>query len=70
MPNFNVSDVFECGRNNPDLLYESVYMATSGDEFFTEMLDHLNECNDRHGKRLSIKKLKEFILHIMEEEEE
>ena len=70
MPNFNVSNVFECGRNNPDLLYESVYMATSGDEFFTDMLYHLNEYNDRHSKRLSSKNLKESILRVMEEEEE
>ena len=38
VPNFNVSNVFECGRNNPDVSY-----VTSGDEYFTDMLDHLNE---------------------------
>ena len=43
VPNFKVSNVFECGRNNPDVSYERAYMATSGDEYFTDMLDHLNE---------------------------
>ena len=32
VPNFNVSNVFECGRNYPDVSYERVYMATSGYE--------------------------------------
>ena len=32
VPNFNVPNVFGCERNNPDLSYERVYMATSGDE--------------------------------------
>ena len=25
---FNVSNAFECGRNNPDVSYEQAYMAT------------------------------------------
>ena len=25
--NFNISDVFECGINNPDVSYERAYMA-------------------------------------------
>ena len=49
--NFNVFDVFECGRNNPDVSYERVYMATSGNEYFTDILDHLNEYQDHHGQR-------------------
>ena len=32
VPNFNISNVFECGRNNPDMSYERAYMATLGDE--------------------------------------
>ena len=32
VPNFNVSDVFECGRNNPDMSYERAYMDTEGNE--------------------------------------
>ena len=70
MPNFNVSNVFECGRNNPDVSYERAYMATSGYEYFTEMLDHLNEYHDFHGQRLSSKKLKEAVLRVMEQEDE
>ena len=32
VPNFNVSNVFECGRNNHDVSYERAYMTTSGNE--------------------------------------
>ena len=32
VPTFNVSNVFECGRNNPDVSYERASMATSGNE--------------------------------------
>ena len=32
VPNFNVSNVFECGRNNTDVSYERSYMATEGNE--------------------------------------
>ena len=46
--NFNVSNVFECIINNPDVLYKRAYMATERDEYFTEMIDHKNEYNDRH----------------------
>ena len=68
--NFNVSDIFECKRNNPDVLFERAYMATERDEYFTDMLDHLNEYNNFHGQILSSKNLKEAVLRVMEEEEE
>ena len=32
VPNFNVSNLFECGRNYTDVSYEKAYMATSGNE--------------------------------------
>ena len=32
MPTFNVSNVFEYGRNNPDVSYKRAYMATEGNE--------------------------------------
>ena len=70
MPNFNVSNVFECKINNPDVSYERMYMDNSYDEYFTEMLDHLNEYHDRCGQILSSKNLKEAVLCVMEEEEE
>ena len=41
VPNFNIYNVFECRRNNPDVSYERSNMATSCDEYFTYMLDHL-----------------------------
>ena len=69
VPNFNVSNVNERGRNNPDVSYKRVYIAASGDEYFTDMLHRLNKYHDRHGQRLSSKKLKEAIFHVMEEEE-
>ena len=31
-PNYNVSNIFECGRKNPAVSYEQVYMATEGNE--------------------------------------
>ena len=66
MPNFNVSNVFECGRKNTDMSYERAYMATEGNEYFTDIIDHLNEYQDRHLQRLSIKNLKEAVLRVME----
>ena len=45
-------------------------MATSGDEYFAKMLDHLNEYHNRHGQILSSKNIKEAVLRVMEEEEE
>ena len=45
-------------------------MATSCNEYFTDIIDHLNKYQDRHGQRLSSKKLKEAVLRIMEKEEE
>ena len=68
--NFNVSNVFECRINNPGVSYERAYMATERDEYFTDMLDHLNKYNNLHGQILSSKNLKEAVLQVMEEEEE
>ena len=45
-------------------------MATSGNEYFTKILDHLKKYHNRHGQILSSKKLKEAVLHVMEQEEE
>ena len=57
MPNyFNAFNIFKCGRNILDRLdvsYEKAYMATPREEYFTEMLDHLNKYNERHGKQFS-----------------
>ena len=58
VPNFNALNVFEWGKNNPDVSYKRVYMANSGNEYFTEMLDPLNEYNDCHGQILSSKNIK------------
>ena len=65
VPNFNVSNVFECGRNNPDASYERVYMANEGNKNFTDILDNLNGCQDCHGQILSSKNLKEAVLCVM-----
>ena len=67
---FNVSNVFECGRNNPDVSCERECMSTKYNEYFTKILDTLNKYQDRHVQRLSSKKLKEAILRVMDEEEE
>ena len=67
---FNFSNVFECGINNPDVSCERACMATEDNEYFKEILDTLNRYQDRHGQRLSSKKLKEALLCVMDEEEE
>ena len=45
-------------------------MDTEGNEYFTDILDHLNGYQDRHGQRLSSKNLKEAVIRVMDEEEE
>ena len=50
---FNVSNVFECGWNNPDVSCEIARMVTEDNEYFMDILDTLNEYQDRHGQRLS-----------------
>ena len=45
-------------------------MATEDNEYFTDILDTLNEYQDRHGQRLSSKKLREAVCRVMDEEEE
>ena len=46
VPNyFNAFNVFKCGRkllDRLDLSYERAYMATQREEYFTEMMNHLN----------------------------
>ena len=66
---FNVSNVFECGRNNPDVSCERVCMATEDNEYFTDILDTLKKYQHRHGQIFSSKKLKEAIIHVIDEEE-
>ena len=70
VPNFNVFNVFECGRNNPDVSYERAYMATEVNEYFMDILDSLNKYKDRHGQILSSKNIKEDVLCVMDVEEE
>ena len=53
-----------------DVSNERAYMSTEREEYFTDMLDHLNEYHDCHGQRLSSKNLKEAVLCVMEQEEE
>ena len=45
-------------------------MATPKKEYFTEMLDHLNGYNDRHGQLFPSKKLRDAVIRVMKEEEE
>ena len=66
----NVSNVFECGTNNPDVPCERAFMANEDNVYFTDILDTLNEYQDFRGQRLSSKKLKEALLRVMDEEEE
>ena len=50
VPNIKVSNIFECGRNNSDMSYKIAYMATSGNEYSIDILDHLIDYHDRHGQ--------------------
>ena len=47
--NFNVSNVFEWGRKNPDMSKKRVYIDTNRNEYFMEMFDHPNKYNYCHG---------------------
>ena len=67
---FNVSNVYECGRNNPELSSEIVCMATEDNEYFTDIFDIVNTCQYHHEQILSSKKIKEAVLRIIDEEEE
>ena len=66
----NVCNVFECGRDNPDVQWERTCMANVDNDYFSDVLDTLNKYRDRHGKRLSSKKLREDVGHVMNEEVE
>ena len=45
-------------------------MATEDNEYFLDIIGTLNKYQDRHGQRLSSKKLKEAVLCVMDAEEE
>ena len=45
-------------------------MTTEDNVYFTDILDTLNEYQDRHVQRLSSKKLREAVRRVMNEEEE
>ena len=44
-------------------------MATPKEEYFTDMLDHLNKYNERQGQRLSNKNPLDAVIRVMEGEE-
>ena len=62
--------IFPSKSPTEDVTYERVYMATSGNKYFTDILEHLNEYHDNNSQRLSSKNIKEAVLRVMEEEEE
>ena len=66
----NVSNVWECGRDNTDVSCERACTANVDNEYFMDVLDTLNKYQDRHGQRLSSKKLREAVCLVMEEVEE
>ena len=70
LPNFNVSNIFEFGGNNPDVSYERAYMDTEGNENFTGIIDTLRKYQDRHSQRFSSKMLEVAVLCVMEQEKE
>ena len=48
----NVYNVYECGRNNSDVQCERACMANVDNVYFLDVLDNLNEYQDRHSQRL------------------
>ena len=66
----NVCNVFECGRDNPGVQCERVCMANVNDDYLSDVLDTLKKYQDRHGQRLSSKKLREAVGRVMNEEVE
>ena len=52
---FNVSNIFERGRNNPGVSCERVCMATEENEYFTDIIDTLKKDQDRHGQIFPVK---------------
>ena len=66
----NVSNVWERGRENPDVKCEIACMANEDNDYFSDVLDTLNEYQDRHGQRLSIKNIREAVRRVMNEEVE
>ena len=66
----NVYNVYECGRNNSDVQCERACMANVNNDYFSDVLDTLDEYQDRHGQRLSSKKLREAVGRVMNEEVE
>ena len=66
----NVCNLFECGRDNPDVQCERACMANVYNVYFSDILDTLNKYRDRHGKRLSSKKIREAVGRVINEEVE
>ena len=64
----NVSNVWGCGRDNPDVQCERACMANVDNDYLSDVLDTLNEYQDRHGQRFSGKKLREAVGRVMNEE--
>ena len=64
---FNIS---ECGRNLLDqlyVMYQQVFMSTSQDKYYTEMLENLIKVNNREGEPLSNERLQQAVINVREE---
>ena len=74
MPNyFNAFNIFECGRkllDRLDVSYKIACMATPKEEYFTEVMNHINTYDDRHSQILSSKKLRYSVIRVTQDEEE
>ena len=66
----NVCNVFECRRDNPDVQCERACMANVKNDYFSDVLDTLNKYQDCHSQRLSSKKIREAVGHVMNEKVE
>ena len=57
-------------EKNPDVSCERACMAIEENGYFSDIFDTLTEYKDRHGQKLSSKKLREDVRRVMDEEEE
>ena len=58
---FNVSNIFERGRKNPDVSCERSYIATEYNEYFTEILDTLKNIRIVTAKDFPVKSSKKLF---------
>ena len=60
-------NIFECGRNllyQLDVMYQRVFMATSQDKHYTEMLENLIKVNNLKVEPFSNERLRQVVVDV------